>query len=440
LLARVHGISVAGEALVALALAGSLFFKVDPAEGREKVLLGLLLTIAPFGLVAPLIGPMIDRVRGGHRVVVLATMVSRALLAVAMVVAIAQDSVALFPEAFLMLVLAKTYQVSKAALVPSVVQSDAELVEANSKLQVISGLVTIGVGAPGLVLAWISPALVIAAAAVCFVVGAIAAVALPQAVPAAGSVNDPASAADGAAPGYSAMEAERTELRSGAVVSAGAVMLALRAIVGLTTFLVAFELRGAAPSLTERAALATMRVAEQFSPRYQEPSIGSPTWYFGIVVVLGVLGGLGGAALAPRVRAAVSEELMLLGAVAVVAIGSLMATQLDGLAALSLLTVVVSVCASAGKQAFDAVIQRDAPDANRGRLFARFEARFQLAWVLGALPPVAFRLPSTVGAAFVAVIALTALLVGVLGVDRVTDAVRTSQATAKAELRRRRSG
>jgi len=48
----------------------------------------------------------------------------------------------------------------------------------------------------------------------------------------------------------------------------------------------------------------------------------------------------------------------------------------------------VAVSAASGKQAFDAVVQRDAPDANRGRSFARFESRFQVVWVLGAAVPV----------------------------------------------------
>ena len=73
-LALCHLLSVSGETLVVLSLAGSFFFKVDPAQGREKVILGLLFTMAPFALVGPLIGPMIDRVKGGHRVVIQATM------------------------------------------------------------------------------------------------------------------------------------------------------------------------------------------------------------------------------------------------------------------------------------------------------------------------------------------------------------------------------
>jgi hypothetical protein len=48
----------------------------------------------------------------------------------------------------------------------------------------------------------------------------------------------------------------------------------------------------------------------------------------------------------------------------------------------------VGVAAAGSKLAFDSIVQRDAPDANRGRSFARFETRFQLVWVLGALIPV----------------------------------------------------
>ena len=50
------------------------------------------------------------------------------------------DSLLLFPEAFAVLVLGKAYAVARSALVPTVVRNDAELVEANSKLQLLSGL------------------------------------------------------------------------------------------------------------------------------------------------------------------------------------------------------------------------------------------------------------------------------------------------------------
>ena len=49
-------------------------------------------------------------------------------------------------------------------------------------------------------------------------------------------------------------------------------------------------------------------------------------------------------------------------------------------------------------------MQRDAPDANRGRSFARFESRFQVVWVLGAVVPAAVHLPFEAGAIAVAVV------------------------------------
>src|SRR5262249_27296183 len=48
----------------------------------------------------------------------------------------------------------------------------------------------------------------------------------------------------------------------------------------------------------------------------------------------------------------------------------------------------VGLAASVGRLAFDALVQRDAPDANFGRSFAGFETRFQLVWVIGAFIPV----------------------------------------------------
>jgi hypothetical protein len=63
----------------------------------------------------------------------------------------------------------------------------------------------------------------------------------------------------------------------------------------------------------------------------------------------------------------------------------------------------VGVAASAGRLCFDAIVQRDAPDADRGRSFARFETRFQLAWVLGAFVPVVYTMALTVGFAVIAV-------------------------------------
>jgi hypothetical protein len=91
------------------------------------------------------------------------------------------------------------------------------------------------------------------------------------------------------------------------------------------------------------------------------------------------------------------------------------ATRLDGYGALALLAGVLGLAAAAGKLAFDSIVQRDAPDAVRGRTFASFETKFQLVWVAGAAIPVIISIPSGVGLAIVSAAAGVAFAVYVSG-------------------------
>jgi hypothetical protein len=137
-LARTHAASTATDAMVAAALAGTIFFAAATGEARGKVFLYLLLTMAPFAVVAPLIGPALDRARSGRRWVVIGTAVARGVLCFALIGR--ADSLLLYPAAFGILVLQKAYGIARSSLVPAVVESDEELVEANSKLQLLSGI------------------------------------------------------------------------------------------------------------------------------------------------------------------------------------------------------------------------------------------------------------------------------------------------------------
>ena len=56
-LARTHALMTAGDVAMVVSLAGSLFFSISPDAARSKVLLYLLVSFAPFAIVAPLIGP-----------------------------------------------------------------------------------------------------------------------------------------------------------------------------------------------------------------------------------------------------------------------------------------------------------------------------------------------------------------------------------------------
>src|SRR3984893_5804632 len=115
-LALTHVLMTAGDTLFAVSLAGSLFFSISPTAAKDKVLLYLLLTMGPFAVVAPALGPVIDRSRGARRGLVVASALGRAVLCPFL----ARDihSLLLFPEAFAMLVLSKVYLVTKGALVP----------------------------------------------------------------------------------------------------------------------------------------------------------------------------------------------------------------------------------------------------------------------------------------------------------------------------------
>ena len=115
-LALTHVLMTAGDTLFAVSLAGSLFFSISPTAAKDKVLLYLLLTMGPFAVVAPALGPLIDRSRGARRAMVVTSALGRAVLCPF----VARDihSLLLFPEAFVMLVLSKVYLVTKGALVP----------------------------------------------------------------------------------------------------------------------------------------------------------------------------------------------------------------------------------------------------------------------------------------------------------------------------------
>ena len=121
-LALVQVLMLGGSTLVTISLAGSLFFSISPGEAKSKIFLYLILTLAPFIVISPLLGPLIDRNRGGRRAMAVAAAVGSAVLCPFM----ANDvhSLLLFPEAFVILVLSNLYLVTRNALVPEMVVAE----------------------------------------------------------------------------------------------------------------------------------------------------------------------------------------------------------------------------------------------------------------------------------------------------------------------------
>ena len=357
-LAVAHLLSSAGDALVTLALAGSLFFSISPNAARGRVALSLVLTIAPFAVVAPFLGPAIDRLQGGRRYIILVTALGRVVSCVFMAASV--HSLLLFPAAFFTLVFSKAHAVAKSALVPAVVASDDELVEANAKLTVGAALVGLLAAIPGVgILKLFNAAAVLRVAAIVFFATAVASVRIAPA------------------------RVDRRPLPSGAeetvrtwgITLAAGVMGVLRFTVGFLTFLLAFHFR----------------------------HIKAPSYWYGIVLGASVGGGLLGAAIAPRLRGKVKEEQLVIGALVLVVLGAISAAYLGGREAAALISGVVGLSAGAGKLAFDSLVQRDAHESLHGRSFARFEAGFQLVWVIGALVPVLLHIPALPGYVIIAV-------------------------------------
>lgn len=369
-LAVTHALAVAGDALVTMALAGSLFFSISPTQARGRVTLSLLFTIAPFAVVAPLLGPAIDRIRGGRRLVVLLTALGRGVTAV--LAARVIDGLLLFPAAFVLLVLSKTHSVAKSALVPTVVATKEELVEANARLSLLSALVGLLASVPGVaVLQLFGSDWVMRLAAVSFAAGAVAALRVVQIRP-----DDPTARA-----------AATAELRDLGIRLAGTAMGVLRGAVGFLTFLLAFGLR----------------------------RDGAPAWVFGLILAASVAGTLVGNVVAPVVRRRLVEERLLLVSLGLVVAAVLLAGSAGGRLGAVLAAGSLGLGSSTGKLAFDSLVQRDAPDAAQGRWFARFEAVFQLAWVAGALIPVVLSVPIGPGYVLLAGACATAAVVYLSG-------------------------
>lgn len=381
-LARTHCFSIAGDALLTIALADSIFFDVDPNQAHWRVALYLLLTIAPFAVVAPFLGPLMDRIKGGHRYMVIGSAAIRAALMVILVRYV--STFGLYPLAFSMLVMGKTYSIAKSSLVPTTVASEEALIRSNSTLAIASAVSGGAAGLPGVIaLRFGGAPWVLALGAGMFVIAVI----LGFGIPATTVAREKA-----------ALE-EKQEMKSSNIRLAVGAMSFLRCAVGFVTILLAFELRGGVdPGPTGAAVELGHSVRASFGMLPLDlTSGGAPPWHFGVALVGAGIGGLIGSAVSPRLRAFVVEERILAFGLILLAGGAAIAVVVGGLIAVFVVSAAVGLAAQGGNQAFDAIIQRDARQANLGRVFGRLESRFQLLWVIGALVPALIPLPARVG-------------------------------------------
>ena len=420
-LIELHAVNSAGDMMITVALASTIFFSVPTGEARGRVALYLLITMAPFVLLAPVIGPLLDRLPSGRRSAMALSMLVRAAIAWMMTSSIAGGGLTVYPEALGVLVASKAYGVVRSVVVPRLVPERITLVKANSRVT-LAGLLATGVaGAIGGGLHLIGPTWPLRGAFLVYLVGAFLAFSLPHQVdlakgearallhgPAAAGPggpaepepvslhkDEPAAAPEQPPPGVSTAPGTKVGLRSvgPAVVLALSAEGTLRGLSGFLTFFLAFLLR-------------------------EHPLAGlHPTEALGIAAGALGIGNALGTALGSWLRSRAPEILVTL-MLTFAAAAALAATLAYGMLTVTLLAGTAGVTQSLGKVALDALIQRDVPEHVRTSAFARSETLMQLTWVVGGGLGIVLPLVGQVGMGTAAGILLLSLAFTLRGLIR----------------------
>ncbi|MFJ6667833.1 MFS transporter [Streptomyces sp. NPDC091383] len=381
-LIELHAVNGAGDVMITVALASTVFFSVPTDEARGRVALYLAITMAPFTVLAPVIGPLLDRLPHGRRAAMAAAMLARALLALLISGAVATGSLELYPAALGVLVASKAYGVVRSAVVPRLLPPLFSLVKANSRVT-LAGLLATGVAAPiAAGLHRLGDPWPLYGASVIFAAGTALSFSLPPKV----------DSARGEAPALLAAEetrlprtkVKRPGLRTvgPAVTHALGANAALRCLSGFLIFFLAFLLRE--HPLGGRSAVVSL----------------------GLVGVAAGAGNALGTAVGAWLRSR-APEIIIVTVVAAALGMALVAAAFFGAVLVTCLAAVAGFAQALAKLALDALIQRDVPELVRSSAFARSETLLQMAWVFGGAVGIVMPLNGTVGllagAAFVAV-------------------------------------
>ncbi|WP_347059311.1 MFS transporter [Blastococcus sp. HT6-30] len=377
----VNALHMAGDAMIAVSLAGTLFFAATTDAQRGNVALYLLVTMAPFALLAPVVGPALDRLQRGRRWAMGVSLGGRAVLA--LVMAAHFDDLWLYPAALGVLVLSKAHNVLRAAVVPRVLPVAMSLTSANARLSVF-GLATAGVagGLAAGVAALVGFDWELWATAAVFLTGAVLAVRLPPHVdvPTGEEPADVLTTTEIPLPG-------RRRRVTPHVVLALRANAALRGLGGFLTIFMAFL------------------VQATFADGWEA------TLALGALAVAAGAGSFTGTAVGSRLHTAAPDRLVLWAASGATVV-TVLAAVFYGFGMAVVVAAVSAVANALGKVSLDAIIQREVPESLRASAFARSETMLQLSWVVGGALGIA--LPPTGWIGFTVAAALLALAVGLV--------------------------
>lgn len=357
----------ATDAAIAVSLANTLFFASATAESKTKVALYLAITIAPFAVIAPVIGPMLDRLQRGRRLALAGSFAIRVLIAGLLIFNI--DNWALYPLALCMMVLSKSFSVLKSAVTPRLLPPGMDLVRTNSRLTVF-GLVggTLGAGGVAALIAKLTGstgALLFAAALAA--AGAYLSLRIPRwvevtegEVPATlgyhgndgrTEILDPNAAED-------VQPSKRRQPLGRSVVTGLWGNSTVRVLTGFLTFYGAFVAKA-----TEHRAVQQIAM-------------------LGVIGAAAAIGNFTGNATGARMKLGRPQLIVLTCTIGCTAVAAL-AAVMDSLLGAAIATLVAAGASALAKVSLDASIQDDLPPESVASGFGRSETVLQLAWVLG---------------------------------------------------------
>ncbi|MGP4044243.1 MFS transporter [Streptomyces sp. 2A115] len=408
-LIELHGVNGAGDMMITVALASTVFFSVPTDEARGRVALYLAITMAPFTLLAPVIGPLLDRLPHGRRAAMAGAFMARAFLALLLSGAVVTGSIELYPAALGVLVASKAYGVVRSAVVPRLLPPTFSLVKANSRVT-LGGLLATGVAAPiGAGLQALGPRYPLYGAFLIFVAGTFLSLTLPHKVDSAKGEDKALLAADEEhlhGPHLIKEKLRRPGLRTvgTAVTHALAANAALRWLSGFLTFFLAFLLR-------------------------EHPLAGaSAAVSLGIVAVSAGVGNALGTTVGAALRSR-SPELIIVTVIAVVLGVAITAAVFFGVIVVAVLAAFAGFSQALSKLSLDALIQRDVPELVRTSAFARSETLLQMAWVVGGAVAMALPLNGTLG------LSVAAAVIAIGWLTTVRGLVSTARNSSRAHTR-----
>ncbi|WP_156763466.1 MFS transporter [Mycobacterium scrofulaceum] len=365
------------DAAMAVALANTLFFAAATGESKGRVALYLLITIAPFAVIAPLIGPALDRLQHGRRVALAGSFVLRTALALVLILNYdgatgSYPSWVLYPCALAMMVFSKSFSVLRSAVTPRVMPPTIDLVRVNSRLTVfglLGGTIAGGAIAAGVEfvcthLFKLPGALFVVIAVT--VVGASLSMRIPRWVEVtAGEVPATLSYRQDSEPQRRSWHREVKKVGG-----------TLRQPLG----------RNIITSLWGNCTIKVMVGFLFLYPAFVAKAHQANGWVqLGMLGMIGAAAGIGNFAgnfAAARLQLGRPAVLVVRCTLAVSAV-ALAAAVAGTLAAAVIATLVTSGCSAIAKASLDASLQNDLPEESRASGFGRSESTLQLAWVLG---------------------------------------------------------